>query len=359
MRTIIYYEWKKIFLKPLSKASFLIVILLSCLFAVSTYQNKYACDGKGREGTGKRAVEIDKDIARKYEGELTDAKVQEMLSDLMPKTEELHGMNAKYIYLNAMQSAAAAHFADRDGNWNGLSVRDVFGEEKIMIGYIDGWLAVSQDLVKIIIALTMAVIVLVAPVFSGEYRGTDQIILTSKYGKDRCTLAKVVTALIWAFILTTITIALYLTLAFWLYGKEGLSCSILFGGMSYAERFIPFNITCGTLLLYQVFLAYTGVTGAVGFTLFFSALCRSRMGALAASAAFYVLPVFLSVAETSPLFKLAVLFPVYHAQFVSLMSVGKMQGGLLHAVWAFPAAALLFLTGSAGGRRIFAGHFRS
>ena len=174
MKTLIQFELKKIFSRHLSQAALVFVLLLSGLFTFSTYHNKYACDGNGREGTGRMAVEIDKAIAKKYEGELTDAKVKEMLSDLIPKGD-FHGLNVKYVYQNAMQSAVAARFLDADGNWNGLSVSDAFGGEKIMIGYNDGWLSTSQDMVQIIVVLVLAAIVLTTPVFSGEYSGVIKL----------------------------------------------------------------------------------------------------------------------------------------------------------------------------------------
>lgn len=355
MKTLILFELKKIFSRRLSQAAFVLVLLLSGLFTFSTYHNKFACDGNGREGTGRTAVEIDKAIAKKYEGELTDAKVKEMLSDLIPKGD-FHGLNVKYVYQNAMQSAVAARFSDADGNWNGLRVSDVFGGEKIMIGYNDGWLSTSQDMVQIIVVLVLAAIVVTTPVFSGEYSGVDQIILTSRYGRSKCSAAKVAAAILTVFLMTAITIMLHLMWAFLLYGKEGLSCSILFAQLTFSERFIPFNITCGTLLGYQVFLAFTGVMGAAGFTLLLSAICRNQMTTVVASVSFFVLPMLLPVSETSFLFKLVVLLPVYHAQFVSLMGAGQIQGQLLYAVWALPVAALFFGAGSIGGRKIFACH---
>lgn len=278
-----------------------------------------------------------------------------MLSDLIPKGD-FQGLNVKYVYLNAMQSAVAARFLDADGNWNGLCVSDVFGGEKIVIGYNDGWLSTSQDMVQIIVVLILASIVVTTPVFSGEYGGVDQIILTSRYGRSKCSAAKVAAVSLTVFLMTAVTILLHLMWAFWLYGKEGLSCSILFSQLTFLESFIPFNINCGTLIGYQVFLAFTGVMGAVGFTFLFSAICKNQMTTVVASAFFFVLPIFLPVSESSFLFKLMVLLPVYHAQFVSLMGVGQVQGQFLYAIWALPVAVLLFGLGSIGGRRIFARH---
>ena len=41
----------------------------------------YAFDGNGAEETGKSCGRIDKQIALKYEGKLTDNKVQQMMSE--------------------------------------------------------------------------------------------------------------------------------------------------------------------------------------------------------------------------------------------------------------------------------------
>ena len=76
----------------------------------------------------KTAVEIDKEIAAKYEGVLTDEKVQQMMNDFAAQTN-LHGMNAAYLYHNALQSAVFTRFSDMNGNWNGVRVSDAFGGE--------------------------------------------------------------------------------------------------------------------------------------------------------------------------------------------------------------------------------------
>ena len=49
---------------------------------------------------------------------------------------------------------------------------------------------------------------MLAPIFSGEYEGVDNIILTSKYGKTKCATAKVVAGILTA-ILTTALIAAF------------------------------------------------------------------------------------------------------------------------------------------------------
>ena len=216
MKKLILFELRKVFSKRLALIALIGIILFSALLSFSTFQNKYAFDKNIGEGTGKTAVEIDKEIAAKYEGILTDEKVQQMMSDFAP-TSDLHGLSAIYVYQNAMQSAAFSRFSDKEGNWNGLSVSDVFGNEEIKIGYVDGWLSTSRNMVRVFVALALAVIIMLAPIFSGEYEGVDNIILTSKYGKTKCATAKVVAGIITAILTTTLIAAFNLLLAFVFY----------------------------------------------------------------------------------------------------------------------------------------------
>lgn len=250
----------------------------------------------------------------------------------------------------------SARFSDIYGNWNGLRVSDVFGDETITIGYVDGWLSTSQNLTKTLTIFSLFIIVMIAPVFCGEYSGVDNIILSSKYGRTKCAAAKVIASVLAALMTSIVVLAVNFLMASAFYGSDGLDCSILFAQLTYIEGSIPFNITCGTLLAYQAMLAVTGALGVTGITLIFSAACKNQMIALVASAAVYALPLLFPVAETSALFRLVALLPPYHTQFVSLMSIGQMSGILLYAIAAVPAAVILVAIGSTVSRRIFAKH---
>lgn len=83
MKKLILFELRKVFSKRLSLIVLVGILLFSVLISFSTYQNKYAFDGVSAEGSGKTAVEIDKEIAAKYEGILTDEKVQQKLLQLL------------------------------------------------------------------------------------------------------------------------------------------------------------------------------------------------------------------------------------------------------------------------------------
>ena len=355
MKKLIQFELQKIFSRHLTQIVLIMILFLSVFLNFSTYQNKYAFDGISKEGTGKAAIEIDRKIAAKYEGILTDEKVQQMMSDFTPKSD-LHGINAVYLYQNAMQSATFARFSDQNGNWNKASVSDIFGEEEIKIGYIDGWLSTSQNMVKIFVILSFVIIIMITPIFCGEYGGVDTIILTSKFGKTKCTTAKIIASIIATLTVTILVIITNYLLALILYKSDGLDCNILFAPIEYVESYIPFSITCKTLFIYQILLAITGTVSITGITLILSAACKNQMVTLVASVAIYVFPMILPVTETNPLFQYIALFPLYHLQFVSLMTIEQMSNGLLYAIWAIPVSFIFIGSGCMISHKLFAKH---
>ena len=222
MRKLIQFELRKIFLRRLTQFFSLPCFLYrycSCFQLIRISMPLMAPAGRER----REAVEIDKSIAEKYGGPLTDEKVRRMLADFYTESD----INAKYLYQNAMQSAVCARFSDIHGNWNGQTVSDVFGDAEINVGYVDGWLGVSQDMVRIFVFLSLVIIIMIAPVFSGEYGGVVHIILSSKYGKTRCATAKVIAGFAAAVIVTLGTLGINTLMAFVLYGNEGMDCSIL------------------------------------------------------------------------------------------------------------------------------------
>ena len=130
--------------------------------------------------------------------------------------------------------------------------------------------------------------------------------------------APVIAGIITAILTTTLVAAINLLLAFVFYGTEGLDCSILFAPSDYVEAFIPFNITCGTLLKYQILLAFTCTLSVTGITLFLSAISKNQIVALVAAMAIFLFPVLLPITEVNPLFRLVGLLPIYHVLAISL-----------------------------------------
>lgn len=125
MKRLIFFELKKMFGRKITQFGMAAILLINTLFLVSTSQNMYAFDGKSREAHGLDAIRLDQELIRPYEGELTDEKVRLMLEEFSNQVD-LHGMNVRYLYQNSLQSTLYSRFVDSQGNWNGLTVQDVW-----------------------------------------------------------------------------------------------------------------------------------------------------------------------------------------------------------------------------------------
>lgn len=74
------------------------------------------------------------------------------------------------------------------------------------------------------------------------------------------------------------------------------------------------------------------------------------------SAAIYVIPIMLPISETSALYRIIVLMPLFYSQYISIMSVEQMHNGMLYAVWSIPVAIALVVIGSIISHKAFSKH---
>ena len=70
----------------------------------------------------------------------------------------------------------------------------------------------------------------------------------------------------------------------------------------------------------------------------------------------YVIPIMLPISETSALYRIIVLMPLFYSQYISIMSVEQMHNGMLYAVWSIPVAIALVVIGSIISHKAFSKH---
>ena len=97
-------------------------------------------------------------------------------------------------------------------------------------------------------------------------------------------------------------------------------------------------------------------TSLTGIVLILSAVCKSQMIAFVISAAIHVIPIMLPISETSALYRIIVLMPLFYSQYISIMSVEQMHNGMLYAVWSIPVAIALVVIGSIISHKAFSKH---
>ena len=115
----------------------------------------------------------------------------------------------------------------------------------------------------------------------------------------------------------------------------------MFCGFAYGN-YIPYNISCGTMLLYQVGLTFSGISMLTGMLLVVSVLSKNHVISLIISA----ILVFLPLVNTDLIQQVNVLLPIKQLQFSELMSVSQIKGNLLYALLAFPLSLVMIVIGT-------------
>ena len=316
---------------------------------------------------GKKALALDRAITERYAGRLTDEKVQAMLAEFVPPEEILQNMagfpsgsgafsvEVKF-HMNSLQEAVYANFANSDGSWNGLRVQDVFGDADIEVGYNTGWLWTCSYMMQVLIGLGFLMIVVVAPVFAGEYGGMDRLILTAKYGRTKCIGAKFAASFLIAFLGTATFLLVNFGLAFLIFGAEGLDTNVAFNALLNFKP-LPYEMTTQTLVVYEMLLAFTGIFAVTAVTVLVSALTKNSFIALIAALVVHVAPMLIPLSAYSPLFKYVVFFPINQGQMVALLSLGDLTtSGVQYAILAVPVVLAISIISYLVSKRHFSRH---
>lgn len=363
MKTLVKYE----FLKILRKKSTLIVMAASLLLTaflfglpILQYQT-YNADGviKGLDGiayTKDQYSQISVPLADEYITK-TIREVQELFenpdnvgfdgtdqfligdaywNDIAPREELLKtiastyaapGVTAWYSSLPELDITNGANFYQtREAKIATLlndSSRGLSDEQKeywqninsqvetpFQYGYYEGWLTINTCFELLMFAI-LAVCIVLAPVFSGEYQaGTDAVILSGKYGKTKLTTAKIIASYLFGLFAFTIHILVAFGLPLVAFGVDGWNLPMQIAGTS-----IPYPFTFLQGILVNLGVIYFVLFAIIGLTLLLSSKMRSPYLVLIVLVPVLFIPMFLSANGTTGAYNLTLfLFPYYAVQ---------------------------------------------
>ncbi len=178
------------------KIVYIALAVFGAIFAMMLYSwifgNEWAVTQDGTDLYGMDAAAYNREITLRYQGPLTDEKVQEILKEF-PRT---NGTTTGDVSNNVYYPVARL-FANEDGTWNGKTVAEVFPEfsNPPRLGLSTRWESFLYSLMYIVILAGIVLIIVVSPIFSDEYSsGMDALILTSRNGKRQCVKAKIMAA---------------------------------------------------------------------------------------------------------------------------------------------------------------------
>lgn len=196
--------------------------------------------------------------------------------------------------VNAVYNTVQHSFGNLDGSYNGLTVKEAFpdceGENGLILGYTEGYAGFILMGMKLMAALGFVLVISLAPVFSEEYsRKTDALILTSRFGKNRCALAKILAAYLLTVLLKGLILVVMTGTFLAAFGQSGGESSIQLNSR-YLLQEVPYFMTCAEAVRDSMILWMAGVLLLTALVLLISVLCRTPFLALIAGLTVYTLP---------------------------------------------------------------------
>lgn len=209
-------------------------------------------------------------------------------------------------------------------------------ETPFQYGYYEGWLTISTCFELLVFAI-LAVCIVLAPVFSGEYQaGTDAVILSGKYGKTKLATAKIIASYLFGFLACTLHILVAFGLPLAAFGVDGWDLPMQIAGTS-----IPYPFTFLQGILVNLGVIYLVLSAMIGLTLLLSSKMRSPYLVLTVLVPVLFIPMFLSANGTAGAYNLTLFLLPYYAiqpQFGSYISY--QLGGLV--LDAFSTRTILY-----------------
>lgn len=358
MIRMIGFEFEKILNRRIVYAAIAFLVIMCgaiCTGRGAGAQMALSAEGGGYL-EGREAVAYDKEIAVRYEGVLTEEKVEEILETYAPDA-----IDARFWMVNNTYDTMSCFYMGNDGSYNGGSVRGAFpdylDEKPLIWGYNKGWISFLETGMYMMVFVGFLLVIALSPVFSEEYtRGTDALILTSRHGKGKCVWAKIIAS--YLFTLLTVGICLLFFTVNYLhgFGLDGAGASIQLN-THFVFHGVPYFLTCSGTAGYCLVLWVGGSLILTAFVLLLSALCRSAFTTVIAALACYTVPSMFGQIGIPP--QILSLNPIWDFLAEQPVMIPKLSlgGAEFSYVWVVAVFALLMTAAAfVFGKKIFAGH---
>lgn len=213
-------------------------------------------------------------------------------------------------------------------------------DEPFTNGYYEGWEIIISSFELLMFAL-LAVCIVIAPVFSGEYQaGTDAVILSAKYGKTKLATAKIIAAYLFGALAFTLHIVVALGLPLAAFGFDGWDLPL-----QIANTTIPYPFTFLQSVLVNLGVVYLVLFAVIGLTLLLSAKMKSPYFVLIVLVPVLFIPMFLSPNGTSGAYNLTLFLLPYRSTIPEIGKYISYQfGGLVLDVFSMRAILYAILT---------------
>lgn len=210
----------------------------------------------------------------------------------------------------------------------------------LQYGYYEGWDVIISSFELLMFAI-LAICIVIAPVFSGEYQsGTDAVILSAKYGKTKLTTGKIVASLLFG----TIAFALHIVIACGLpliaFGTDGWNLPL-----QIANTTVPYSLTFLQAVLMNIGIVYLILLAMISQTLLLSAKMKTPYLVLIVLVPILFIPMFLTPNGTTGIYNQTLFLLPYRATMPELGKYISYQfGGLVLDAISVRAILYVLLT---------------
>lgn len=321
MLRMIKFELAKLFHKGIVLGVIAVLLLINISILMGSCFGNTATNvikPDGAKLTGREAVAYNQSIAARYAGDFTDKTIARIVSDFAseyPKeyadVVSEHRINnllpTTYQYISSFiptpDYEKAIEAAQSKGDEippltdHGLiSMREIFAnfDKPLQCGFWDSWayfvMGYGSQLISIAVPALIVIVIAVSTVFSGEYSlKTDALILTTRYGKNRQIIAKLLTCIIFATLIVVGLFAMNCVAYGWQFGLDGWNVDIQTDmGLSFFEVLTPMNNL--QLIFFALLLAWLAGIFTAGITAALSSVTKTPFSSLIIALAVFILP---------------------------------------------------------------------
>jgi len=215
-------------------------------------------------------------------GNMNPADAENFYENRMEKVEEY--LNMDYSYGNYSETDKE-YFITRN--------------EKLTIPfhyeYNTGWNKLLGISYISLMVIALVVCITLAPIFSSEYQtGADAILLSTKYGRSKLIIAKIVSSFLLTSVIYVLGMFILTFVTFLIYGSGGADCSL-----QVLNFLAPTDVNLLQTYLYVLLAGYFMCLFMQGITLLLSAKMSSPFPVIICTMVFYFIPAFLSYSRSS------------------------------------------------------------
>lgn len=213
-------------------------------------------------------------------------------------------------------------------------------ESPLQYGYYEGWEIIMSSFELLMFAL-LAVCIVIAPVFSGEYQaGTDAVILSGKYGKTKLVTAKIIASMLFGVLAFTLHVIASFGLLLAAFGADGWNLPLQVAGIT-----IPYPFTFLQATLINLGVIYLVLLAMISLTLLLSAKMKSPYLVLVILVPVLFIPLFLSPNGTTGAYNLTLFLLPYRSVMPEIGKYISYQiGGLVLDALSMRAILYAILT---------------